>query len=100
MNYWEMQEGWDAGGNCLYCGEAGRCHCYHPPKKAGRRKAQFQMFAAGEELPLFSGTAPRAVVEEFNPPPTGLQARLPGMPAVSFEELAPIRERLVKPRRK
>jgi hypothetical protein len=67
---------------------------------ARKKTAQVQMFAAGEELPLFSGTAPRAVVEEFNPPPTGLQARLPGMPAVSFEELAQIRERIIKPRRK
>ena len=27
--YWEYEQGWDSGGNCLKCGEAGRCHCSH-----------------------------------------------------------------------
>ena len=30
MPYWERETGWDKSGNCLTCGEAGRCHCYHP----------------------------------------------------------------------
>lgn len=29
--YWETEQGWDTAGNCLKCGEAGRCRCQHKP---------------------------------------------------------------------
>jgi hypothetical protein len=41
---------------------------------------QMDMFAENNaDLPLFSGTAPRAVVEPFIPEAATAQARLPGM---------------------
>lgn len=35
-HYWEEFEGWDKAGNCLKCGEAGRCHCDHKRKNESR----------------------------------------------------------------
>lgn len=32
--YWEVETGWDAAGNCLTCGEAGRCECTHEIRDA------------------------------------------------------------------
>lgn len=29
LPYWQYEQGWDYGGNCLKCGEAGRCRCKH-----------------------------------------------------------------------
>ena len=48
--YWQIETGWDSAGNCLICGEAGRCECPHPaldaspgpppaPRRPGRRPA-------------------------------------------------------------
>jgi hypothetical protein len=49
---------------------------------------QLDMFAENNaDLPLFSGTAPRAAVEPFTPEPASTQARLPGM-APDWNELA------------
>lgn len=51
------------------------------------RTRQTQMFTTGQDMPLFSGTAPTAQVTAFKPIPQG-QPRLPCMPVVSWEELA------------
>ena len=37
--YWITESGWDESGNCLACGEAGRCHCPHPLTEEGRVSA-------------------------------------------------------------
>ena len=51
---------------------------------------QLDMFADNNaDLPLFSGTAPRAAVEPFTPEPASTQARLPGM-APDWSELAQV----------
>jgi hypothetical protein len=49
---------------------------------------QMDMFAeSNADLPLFSGTAPRAAVEPFVPEAITAQARLPGM-APDWSDLA------------
>jgi hypothetical protein len=49
---------------------------------------QLDMVAeSNADLPLFSGTAPRAAVEPFTPEPASIQARLPGI-APDWSELA------------
>jgi hypothetical protein len=49
---------------------------------------QLDMFSENNaDLPLFSGTAPRAAVEPFTPEPASTQARLLGM-APDWSELA------------
>jgi hypothetical protein len=29
MSQHQQEYGWNGGGNCLWCGESGRCHCDH-----------------------------------------------------------------------
>ncbi len=49
---------------------------------------QMDMFAENNaDLPLFSGTVPRAAIEPFTPEPASIQARLPGM-APEWNKLA------------
>lgn len=64
-----------------------------------KKSAQVEMFQAGDDLPLFSGTAQRGTVEEFKPQPQN-QPLLPGMPAVTLEDLQKIKDKLIKPKRK
>ena len=37
--YWETHDGWDTAGNCIKCGEAGRCECKHPKKQSSGAKS-------------------------------------------------------------
>jgi len=36
--YWETEQGWDADGNCIHCGEVG-CECPHPPASLSLNRA-------------------------------------------------------------
>jgi hypothetical protein len=55
--YWELEEGWGTDGNCLKCGEAGRCRCKHPARKqpaplmvdTGEGAPQYTFFADGDQ---------------------------------------------------
>jgi len=47
--YWETEQGWDSAGNCLCCGEAGRCTCHHP-KKAVRLNPKTYIVSLSAEV--------------------------------------------------
>ena len=52
--YWEIEKGWDTGGNCLTCGEAGRCQCKHPlfdPSKNVIGDIEFTAIRATRPIP-------------------------------------------------
>lgn len=52
------------------------------------KRKQAQMFTAGEDLPLFSGTAPTVTIRPFEAAPAGDQPRLFDMPVIAADILA------------
>lgn len=53
--YWETHEGWDTAGNCLTCGEAGRCRCAHPLKSKPQQHTPTPLEEAQEIISNFFG---------------------------------------------
>lgn len=48
-----------------------------------RKTATIQLFTQGEDLPLFSGAAPRAVLQPFQPQAAAVTPALPGFELVA-----------------
>ena len=67
---------------------------------ARKKPKQTHMFPNGEDLPLFSGVAPRGKLSPFDPQPD-LQPRMPGLDwKPTMTELYNFRHKIIRPRRR
>jgi len=66
-----------------------------PPRRTSRKAQPAEMFPEGADLPIFSGTPQEVVERPFEPEDHSLkQTMLPGMPAVDYEHIRALDQRM------